>query len=86
VTVTALCPGPVKTEFMDVASLPGADSSPGFLWSDPADVARAGIRGLERGKRVVVPGVLNRAGTLGGQHAPRSVILSLAARVHPARR
>src|SRR3954447_2964724 len=84
--VTALCPGPVKTEFMDVADLPGADGTPGFIWAGPEEVARAGIRGLEKGKRVVIPGALNRAGEVGGQHAPRSLILRVASRVHPARR
>jgi short-subunit dehydrogenase len=87
VTATALCPGPVRTEFTEVADLQEAeDSLPGFMWSAPEDVARAGISGLEKGKRVVIPGALNRAGALGGQHAPRSVILRLASRVHPAGR
>jgi uncharacterized protein len=86
VSVTALCPGPVKTEFMGVAALPDPDSTPGFIWADPADVAKAGVRGLERNKRVVIPGAFNRAGAVGGQHVPRSLVLRLAARVHPARR
>ena len=84
VAVSALCPGPVKTEFADVANLEGADSMPDFFWAGAADVARAGINGLERGKRVVIPGALNRAGAVGGQHAPRSLILRLTSRVHPA--
>ncbi|MEA2496290.1 MAG: uncharacterized protein QOJ29_4201 [Thermoleophilaceae bacterium] len=87
VTVTALCPGPVKTEFAEVANLQDAESSlPAFMWDQPDAVARAGINGLGRGKRVVIPGVLNRAGALGGQHAPRSLVLRLASRVHPAGR
>ena len=86
VNVTALCPGPVATEFMDVASLPTPDDTPKFIWASPEDVAKAGIRGLEKGKRVVIPGLANRAGAIGGQHVPRSLILRLASRVHPARR
>lgn len=86
VNVTALCPGPVKTEFVDVAEIPGADSMPDAFWGKPDAVAKAGVKGLERGKRVVIPGALNRAGALGGQHAPRSVVLRLASRVHPAGR
>ena len=85
VAVTALCPGPVKTEFAEVAGLEDAETSlPGAFWDTPDSVARAGIDGLARGKRVVIPGVLNRAGAIGGQHAPRSVVLRLASRVHPA--
>jgi short-subunit dehydrogenase len=86
VTVTALCPGPVKTEFADVAEIPDTDSLPDLFWAGAADVARAGIKGLERGKRVVIPGALNRAGAVGGQHAPRSLVLRLTSRVHPAAR
>jgi uncharacterized protein len=83
VAVTALCPGPVKTEFADVAAL-NSDALPDFLWAGPKEVAEAGIRGLERGKRVVIPGALNRAGAIGGQHAPRGLLLKVASRVHPA--
>jgi hypothetical protein len=49
VTVTALCPGPVKTEFVDVAEIPGADAMPEVFWSSAEEVANAGIKGLERG-------------------------------------
>jgi short-subunit dehydrogenase len=84
VHLTALCPGPVKTEFVEVAEIPQADRMPGFLWADADEVAEAGLKGLERGKRVVIPGVLNRAGAMGGQHAPRSLYLRVASRVHPA--
>ena len=86
VTVTALCPGPVKTEFADVAEIPGAESMPDVFWAKPDQVAQAGVKGLERGKRVVIPGVLNRAGAIGGQHAPRSLVLRVTSRVHPAAR
>lgn len=84
VSATALCPGPVKTEFADVAGLDGpAERLPEFMWTDAADVAEAGVRGLERGTRLVVPGPINRASALGGQHAPRGLLLSLARRFYP---
>lgn len=87
VTATALCPGPVETEFADVAGFGDSVSGlPSVFWDSAEGVARAGIRGLERGKRVVIPGAMNRAGALGGQHVPRSLLLRLAARVHPAGR
>jgi short-subunit dehydrogenase len=86
VAVSALCPGPVRTEFADVAELSDAEALPDLFWASADDVAKAGIRGLERGKRVVIPGTLNRAGAVGGQHAPRSLVLRLASRVHPAAR
>jgi uncharacterized protein len=87
VTATALCPGPVRTEFPEVAGIDeAAEGLPGVFWMDSPDVAEAGVRGLERGRRVVVPGVLNRAGALGGQHVPRGLLLRLGNRVSPVGR
>ncbi|MFL5893640.1 MAG: SDR family NAD(P)-dependent oxidoreductase [Thermoleophilaceae bacterium] len=87
VTATSLCPGPVKTEFVEVAGLERAEEEmPGFLWSTPEEVAKAAVAGLEKGRRVVIPGMLNRAGAIGGQLAPRAVVLRLAGRLHPANR
>jgi short-subunit dehydrogenase len=84
VTATALCPGPVKSEFTDRhEGFDVADSTPDFIWMSSEDCARAAVNGMERGKRVVVPGVGNRVGTLAGQHAPRSVLLAAARRFYP---
>ena len=86
VTATSLCPGPVKTEFVEVAGLQQAESDmPDVFWDTPENVAKAAVSGMEKGRRIVIPGTLNRFGALGGQHAPRSVLLRLAARLHPAR-
>ena len=82
VTATALCPGPVKTEFAETAGVGGAEENlPGVFWTDVEDVARAAVDGAERGKRVVVPGLMNRAGALTGQHSPRMLALPLVKRV-----
>jgi short-subunit dehydrogenase len=81
VTLTAVCPGPVKTEFVAEAGMEGAeDKTPNFIWSSPEEVAEAAVQGAEKGKRVVVPGLLNRAGALSGQHVPRALVLPLARR------
>jgi short-subunit dehydrogenase len=82
ITVTALCPGPVRTEFMEAADLEHTEEgTPDFLWSTAEEVAAAAVRGAEQGKRVVVPGTLNRAGALAGQHAPRALALPLVKRI-----
>jgi short-subunit dehydrogenase len=82
VTATALCPGPVKTEFAEVAGVGGAEENlPGVFWTDVEDVARAAVDGADSGKRVVVPGLLNRAGALTGQHSPRMLVLPFARRL-----
>ena len=82
VTLTTVCPGPVKTEFVEVAGVGGAaERLPGIFWTPVEQVAREAVEGVERGKRVVVPGVLNRAGTFAGQHSPRAIALPLTGRV-----
>src|SRR5689334_12245935 len=82
VSVTAVCPGPVRTEFMAVAEFPGVeDRTPGIVWTSADDVARQAVEGAEHDKRVVVPGLLNRAGAIAGQHSPRAVALPLIGRL-----
>ena len=83
VTATALCPGPVPTEFAEVA---GIDEKlvniPGVATS-PADTAAAAIDGMDRGKRVVIPGLANRAGAFAGRLAPHSLALPALRRFYP---
>jgi short-subunit dehydrogenase len=56
VRVTALCPGPVPSEFQARAGFrPGFDSA--ILNISPADVALAGYRGLMANRRAVLPGL-----------------------------
>jgi short-subunit dehydrogenase len=78
VTVTAVCPGPVKTEFTDVAGVGGVeDRTPSVVWMSAEDVARHAIDGAANDRRVVVPGALN----LAGQHSPRALALPLISRI-----
>ncbi len=81
VSCTVLCPGPVKTEFADAAGMGAlADASPGFMWASAAQVAKAGVDGLAKGKRVVVPRIHERAVGMMGRYAPRMVILPVMQR------
>ncbi|CAM4073676.1 putative oxidoreductase [Mycobacterium basiliense] len=73
VSVTALCPGPVPTEWAEIASaerfsIPLAQVS-------PHDVAEAAIAGMLSGRRTVVPGVVPKFVSTGGRFAPRSLLL-----------
>jgi uncharacterized protein len=56
VTVTALCPGPVATEFQEVAGSKGKNPLPAFAWVDARACASAGLDALKKGKARVVPG------------------------------
>ena len=83
VTATSLCPGPVPTEFGDVAEIDeNLMSIPGVSVS-PEDVARNAVEGLERGKRVVVPGPATRATALLGSLTPRWITLEAMRRFYP---
>jgi len=82
VSVTSLCPGPVDTEFGEVAGVGDLESQlPGFLSQSAAEVARAGIEAMAAGKRSVFPGLGPRAAAFGGRFAPRSALLPIAARI-----
>ena len=84
VTVTAVCPGPVHTEFGEQGGFGGADERiPGPLWLEADKVAREAVRALENGDRITVPGAGNQIAALWGQHLPRSVLLPLVKRLWP---
>jgi short-subunit dehydrogenase len=81
VSCTALCPGPVRTEFTEVAGMTELDDTgPEFVWMQPADVAKAGIEGMVKGKRIVFPSITHQAAGMAGRFAPRSVLLPLMER------
>ncbi|MGH2967981.1 MAG: SDR family NAD(P)-dependent oxidoreductase, partial [Solirubrobacteraceae bacterium] len=82
VTVTAVCPGPVRTEFGAQGGFGGADERiPDPLWLSAGKVARDAVAALERGDRVSVPGPGNQLAALWGRHLPRSVLLPLLRRL-----
>jgi short-subunit dehydrogenase len=80
VTVTALAPGPVETDFWQIAGWETSSGKsferavPGTLIS-PAQAARAAVEGLERGERVVVPGLPIRAAMLASRYIPHMLKL-----------
>ena len=84
VRVTALCPGPVPTEFQGRAGFEaGLDSA--ILNVSAGAVARAGYRGLMSNKRLVMPGVGVRMIPFLLRFAPRSMVLASVARVQQKR-
>jgi short-subunit dehydrogenase len=86
VSVTSLCPGPTATEFGSEAGVEDLESGlPGFLLQDAPSVARAGIEGMEKGRRTVVPGVTNKASSVGGRFTPRTVLLPVMRRISAGR-
>jgi uncharacterized protein len=95
VRVSVLCPGPVPTEFQARAGIPrvpfprtglprvvGANA----LTCTAEEVAEAGYEGLMRGRRVVVPGVANKAVTIITRLLPRRFVLEAVAHSQLVRR
>lgn len=81
VSVTALCPGPVRTEFTEVArrSPDAVVPAPEIAQVPIATVVAAALRGLERNRAIVVPGALMKFGMALVRLTPRAV-LRLASR------
>jgi short-subunit dehydrogenase len=81
VTVTCLCPGPVKTNFQRRAYLQGTAMVNSPLLVDVREVARLGYEGMMRGKRLVIPGWKNRAGVELLRISPRAVVTKVVRRL-----
>jgi uncharacterized protein len=73
VSVTCLCPGPVPTEWAEIASAERFSIS--IAQVSPRDVAEAAIGGMLAGRRSVVPGVVPKAVSVSGRFAPRGLLL-----------
>ena len=77
VHVSALCPGPTRTEFGEVAGFGGNGMFERVAMESP-EVVAAGLDGLDRNRAVVVPGLTNKIGALSTRFAPRSVVRRIA--------
>jgi short-subunit dehydrogenase len=77
VRVMALCPGPVPTEFQARAGLE-ASQRHGLLELSASAIAEAGYRGFAAGKRLVVPGRVNKLVPFFLRFAPRGVVVALS--------
>jgi hypothetical protein len=87
VTVTVLCPGPVETGFVAAAGITeeqAAGAMPKILWVEVDEVAQAAVNGMDAERAVVIPGAANRIGTWAGWLSPRSVLVPMVAKRHPA--
>jgi short-subunit dehydrogenase len=74
VSVLALCPGPVETEFGQVASRPTGQrrfAPPTFLCVPKERVVRETLNAMARGQGRIVPGLLVRFGILFMESFPR---------------
>jgi uncharacterized protein len=81
VTVTALCPGPVSTDFWQISGweVKGGQSFeravPRPAWITAEQAASAGVQGLASGHRVVVPGLPVRTMMQAARYVPHALKL-----------
>ncbi|BBZ43466.1 SDR family NAD(P)-dependent oxidoreductase [Mycobacterium parmense] len=81
VTVTALCPGPTRTGFVDALESDVSHPAVYRRLAAPEPVVAAGLRGVERGRAVVVPGWRWRVLTAGGRLMPGWMSALVSARM-----
>ena len=87
IKVTALCPGPVPTEFQEKAQRPGGkpDSAPSIVYVPVEQVVRDALAAIEADKPLVIPGLVMKLGMFLVRITPMS-ILRLAWRLGARRR
>ncbi len=76
VTVTALCPGPVHTEFGDVAKRPGGEPErgPEFVYVSIEKTARDTLAAVEADRPLVIPGFAMKLGMFLVRITPMSIL------------
>ena len=84
VRVSALCPGPTRTEFAEVADMADSTLFKRFA-SDPDAVVKDGLRALKANKAVEVSGAMNSLMAGSIRFTPRGLARSLAGSLQKAR-
>lgn len=79
ITVTAMCPGFVRTEFhqrgnMDVSGVPP------WMWLKADPIVRATLKDVERGKAVSIPSVRYKVLSFIARYAPAPLVARMAKR------
>ncbi|HVT60238.1 MAG TPA: SDR family oxidoreductase [Thermoanaerobaculia bacterium] len=81
VTVTALCPGPTSSGFQARAAMEESKLFAGKNLMTAAAVARAGYDGLLAGRRIVIPGLMNRLLAQSARVSPRRLVTRIVRRM-----
>lgn len=80
VLLTALCLGLTATGFEARAGLQKTKLFSGAVMG-AGDVARIGVRGAERGDRIVIPGLMNKLLAQGHRFVPRRTLAAIVRRM-----
>ena len=77
IKVSCLCPGPTRTEFGEVAGF-GGNGLFDHVAMNADEVVRAGLKGLDKNRAVVVTGWMNKIVAASTRLAPRPVVRKIA--------
>jgi short-subunit dehydrogenase len=77
VTVTAFCPGPTQSGFQDKAAMQESGLVKGKRLPTAEAVGTAGYRAMMAGKRVFIPGLVNKALANSVRVSPRNVVTGI---------
>ena len=77
VTVTALCPGPVKTDFWNTAEAGSSSLYRHMFFAESTTVARCGYKAMQKGTVIAIPGFSVRLAVLLTKWLPRSWVRKL---------
>jgi short-subunit dehydrogenase len=81
VSVTAVCPGFVHTNFHERLGLPpGQEGVPSRMWLDARDVVREALRDVARGRSVSIPSLRYKALVAASRLLPDAVVVRAAQR------
>ena len=80
VRVTALCPGPTRTEFGEVAGFRG-NGAFDRMSARSEDVVAMGLRALDGGRAVAIPGLINKAGAQAHRFMPRWLLRKVMGKI-----
>lgn len=78
VSVTALCPGPTASGFVDKADMHSSALVKGKKLPTSVEVAAKGYRAMKRGQRVYITGVMNRLLAQSTRFGSRSLVTKIA--------
>ena len=84
VTVMALAPGWVHTEFHDRAGI-SKGGIPSWMWLDSEKLVRSALRDAERGKVISIPSVRYKVLIWFARHLPRSIVRSISRAISSSR-
>ncbi|MBI5215308.1 MAG: SDR family oxidoreductase [Ignavibacteriae bacterium] len=85
ITVSTLCPGPTETEFQHHAGMANMHLLKSVFMMNANSVAESAYAGMIEGKRIIIPGVLNKLLVFCIRFLPQKILLAIVHSLHKRR-